>query len=93
MAQFNEDGMTAVADNVIGTGSSGDHSHRLAGEGVEVYAAKGDPDARLIRVPAGDGAAVACEKHDTKILPPGEFVTEVVREQDHFSDEERNIYD
>lgn len=79
-----EDGRVVLAEGEV-TG----HTHSTA-PGVAVLE-KDDAGTEFLR--AEKGAEVTHQEHGAVTLPPNDYYTGIVREQDHFREEARNVAD
>jgi hypothetical protein len=69
----------------LAEGEATGHSHSAVGPEVALYeTARG-----MLYLSAPSGAEVTHQEHRTVTLPPGEYDRLIVREYDHFGDENR----
>jgi hypothetical protein len=68
----------------LAEGEATGHCHSAAGTGVALYETA--PDALYLSAPSG--AEVTHQEHQSVTLQPGEYDRLIVREYDHFGDEE-----
>lgn len=80
--------MKKIKNNVLAEGEVTGHAHRAVGKGVIVYQSTHGRD-----IEAPSGATITHEEHHHITIPAGDYETGIVREQDHFAQDIKQITD
>lgn len=83
------DGATEKGSDIILSGEHTNHHHRIGRNASAVILVLGA--IQYLRV--FDDTPITHEEHKERILPPGDYQIDQVREYDHFLEESRRVFD